>query len=85
MTRTLYELAGCPYCEKVSDRLDDLGTDYESVPVPGLHSERDEVKAVSGQRQVPVLVDDERGVIMAESDRIVEYLNATYAQAETEA
>jgi glutaredoxin len=85
MSRTLYELDGCPYCEKVSDRLDDLGMDYESVPVPGLHSERNEVRAVSGQRQVPVLVDDERGVIMAESDRIVEYLNATYARAETEA
>lgn len=84
MSVTLYELDGCPYCEAVTDRLDDLEIDYESVPVSGLHSERDEVRAVSGQRQVPVLVDDERGVTMAESDRIVEYLNTTYARADTE-
>jgi glutathione S-transferase len=81
---TLYELDGCPYCEAVIDRLDDLEIDYESVPVSGLHSGRDAVKAVSGQRQVPVLVDEERGVTMAESDRIVEYLNTTYAHSEVE-
>jgi len=85
MSLTLYELDGCPHCEKVADRLDELGLDYDSVWVSGLHSERDEVKEVSGQRQVPVLVDEERGITMSESDRIVEYLNTTYAQADAEA
>ena len=79
MTATLYRLEGCPYCEKVVDELDDLGVDYESVWVEGLHSKRDEVKRVSGQRQVPVLVDEQRGLTMAESDRILEYLEETHA------
>ncbi|SFB69227.1 Glutaredoxin [Halobiforma haloterrestris] len=76
---TLYELDGCPYCERVADRLEELDVDYESVWVDPPHSERDEVKRLSGQRQVPVLVDEEYGVTMAESDRILEFLETTYA------
>ncbi|RZH69326.1 glutathione S-transferase N-terminal domain-containing protein [Natrinema altunense] len=76
---TLYRLEGCPYCEHVVDRLEELDVDYESVWVEGLHSKRNEVKRVSGQRQVPVVVDEAAGVTMAESDRILDYLEATYA------
>jgi glutaredoxin len=79
MTRTLYQLDGCPYCEKVADRLDELGVDYESVWVDALHSDRDEVKRVSGQRGVPVLIDDDYGVTMAESDRILQFVERSYA------
>ncbi|MFB6164947.1 MAG: glutathione S-transferase N-terminal domain-containing protein [Haloarculaceae archaeon] len=79
MSLTLYRLEGCPFCELVADRLDELDLDYESVWVEGLHSRRNEVRRVSGQRQVPVLIDDERGVTMAESERIVEYIDASYA------
>jgi len=79
MSHTLYQLDGCPYCENVADRLDELDVDYESVWVEPLHSDRDEVKRVSGQRAVPVLVDDEAGVTMAESDRILEYVERSYA------
>ena len=81
MSRRLYQLEGCPYCEKVADRLDELGVDYETTWVEALHSERDEVKRVSGQRAVPVLVDDEYGVTMAESDRILEFVDRSYAQS----
>ncbi|AUG46764.1 NrdH-redoxin [Haloarcula taiwanensis] len=79
MSLTLYQLDGCPYCETVADRLDELGIDYDSVWVEALHSKRDEVKRVSGQRGVPVLVDDDRGVTMAESGRILEFIDTTYA------
>jgi len=79
MALTLYRLEGCPYCERVVDELNELDQEFESVWVEGLHSTRDEVKRVSGQRQVPVLVDDERGITMAESDRILEYLERSYA------
>jgi glutaredoxin len=79
MGLTLYALDGCPYCEKVHDALEDDGIDYETIWVGGLHSARNEVKRVSGQRGVPVLVDDDRGVTMAESDRIVEYVERTLA------
>jgi len=79
MSRTLYQLDGCPYCEKVADRLDELDVDYDTEWVEALHSERDEVKRVSGQRAVPVLVDEDRGVTMAESDRILEFVERSYA------
>jgi glutathione S-transferase len=79
MSLTLYQLEGCPYCEKVADVLDEAGLDYESIWVEGLHSRRDEVRRVSGQRAVPVLVDEDRGVTMAESENILEYVEATLA------
>ena len=80
MTLKLYELNGCPYCKKVTRKLDQLGLEYESIKVPSSHSKRDEVKEVSGQTGVPVLVDEENGVEgMPESDDIVEYLEETYA------
>lgn len=75
----LYQLEGCPYCETVADRLEELNVEYESVWVEALHSERDEVKRVSGQRGVPVVVDESYGVTMAESERILEFLEANYA------
>ena len=75
----LYELAGCPYCAKVKRKLDELGLDYESHMVPRSHGERTEVKEVSGQTGVPVLVDNDNGVQgMPESDDIVAYLEETY-------
>ena len=79
MALTLYALDGCPWCEKVHDALADAGIDYETEWVEALHSKRDEVRRVSGQRGVPVLVDDERGVTMAESANILEYVERTLA------
>jgi glutathione S-transferase len=79
---TLYRLEGCPYCEKVADVLEEFDLDFESVWVEGLHSRRDEVKRVSGQRAVPVLVDDRRGATLTESDRIIEYLETSYGSQE---
>ncbi|MFD1587316.1 glutaredoxin family protein [Halorientalis brevis] len=79
MTLTLYRLEGCPFCELVVDRLEELDVEYESIWVEGLHSQRDAVRRVSGQRAVPVIVDEDRGVTMAESERILEYLDSSYA------
>ncbi|MFC7136648.1 glutathione S-transferase N-terminal domain-containing protein [Halobaculum litoreum] len=75
----LYELEGCPYCAKVTNKLAELGLEYESIKVPRSHDERTEVREVSGQTGVPVLVDEAHGVDgMAESDNIVAYLEETY-------
>ncbi|WP_248518091.1 glutaredoxin family protein [Salinarchaeum laminariae] len=77
MSLTLYQLEGCPFCEKVADALDEAGVDYETVWVDAPHSQRNEVRRVSGQRGVPVLVDEDRGVTMSESDNILEYVERT--------
>lgn len=75
----LYELEGCPYCAKVTTKLSELDLEYEAKMVPRSHSERSEVKEVSGQTGVPVLVDREHDVEgMPESDDIVRYLEETY-------
>jgi len=75
----LYRLQGCPYCAKVERKLDELGLEYERHDVSALRFRRSEVKEVSGQSGVPVLVDPEYGVDgMAESDDIVDYLERTY-------
>ncbi|WP_207587694.1 glutaredoxin family protein [Halomontanus rarus] len=79
MSITLYQLDGCPYCEKVADRLDELDVDYETAWTDAMHSDRNEVKRVSGQRGVPVLVDEDRGVTMSESANILEYVERTLA------
>jgi glutaredoxin len=78
----LYELPGCPYCAKVKRTLDELDLTYESHEVPRSHDDRDEVKRVSGQTGVPVLVDNTNGVEgMPESDDIVAYLEREYGTA----
>ena len=79
MSVTLYQLDGCPFCEKVDDRLDEVGVEYDSVWVDAMHSDRNEVKRVSGQRGVPVIVDEDRGITMSESDNILELIERTYA------
>ncbi len=76
----LYELPGCPYCQKVIKKLDELGLEYESREVPRSHAKRTEVEEISGQTGVPVLIDEANDVSgMPESDDIVAYLEETYA------
>ena len=75
----LYELQGCPYCAKVRRALSDLKLEYESHSVPRSRRDRAAVYEVSGQYQVPVLVDNTKGIEgMPESDDIVTYLYEQY-------
>jgi glutathione S-transferase len=70
MSLRLYQIAACPYCRKVSRALDQLGLEYQVVEVdPDL---RDEVKEISGQEKVPVLVDGDR--VIADSTAILRHL-----------
>lgn len=75
---TFYRLQGCPYCERVARKLREYDLEYRSRFVEAMHSERDAVKRVSGVRTVPVIVDENTGVTMAESANIAEYLDRTY-------
>lgn len=75
----LYVMPLCPYCKKVKQKLDELDLDYASHRVSMLRSRRTEIKEISGQNRVPVLVDTEHGIDgMAESDDIIAYLEETY-------
>ena len=76
----LFQFEGCPFCERVRESLDALGLDYVVRTVPRSHPQRDRVLAVSGQTQVPVLVDHARGKVVVESDDIVTYLSKNYGR-----
>jgi len=69
----LYTKTGCPYCKKVLDKLEELGTSFDERNIAdekNLH----ELIEKGGKRQVPFLIDEERGISMYESDDIVQYL-----------
>ena len=74
-----YKVAGCPYCAKVENKLEDLDIEYETHSVPRARNQREDVYELTGQYGVPVIADPEHGVEgMAESSDIVTYLERTY-------
>lgn len=75
----LYQAEWCPWCHNVREALTERGLTYESVNVPVQRSQRDEVRRISGQERVPVLVDGDQ--VVADSPRIIEYLAANYPPA----
>lgn len=80
----LYTLHGCPYCATVESKLAELGLDYETHSVVGRPGNRSDVYEISGQYQVPVLVDPANGVKgMNESTRIVSYLEREYGDSDS--
>jgi glutathione S-transferase len=74
----LYQAEWCPYCARVRSKLTDLLVDYKNVNVARSHAERQEVKAVSGQTSIPVLVDGD--VILDDDDDIIPYLEKKYGK-----
>jgi len=75
---TLYRLQACPFCERVVRTLDEYDLEYRSRFVEPMHSERNVVKRISGNRTDPAIVDETTGVTMSESANIVGYLETTY-------
>ncbi len=79
MSLTLYALDGCPDCERVMETLEDHDIAYDVHWVEPEFSTRDIVKEKSNQRGVPVIEDEERSVVMANADRIIDYVERTLA------
>ncbi len=69
----LYIKTGCSFCHKVLDAGRELGISFEEKNIAD-DAVATELVARGGKRQVPYLVDNERGVEMYESDVIVAYL-----------
>ena len=61
----------CP-CGRVARELRRHGVEYDTVRVPRQRASRAEVRALSGQTQVPVVILD--GDAICDSHRIVEHL-----------
>ena len=76
---TLYYRPTCPFCHKVLAAAGELGVDFEKKDIAD-PTNAEALVARGGKRQVPYLVDAERGVEMYESNDIVTYLTKHYAK-----
>lgn len=74
---TLFVRTGCPFCHKVLDTVVELGVEVVQQNIAN-QSVADELVALGGKRQVPYLVDSDRGVALYESMDIDAYLRAQY-------
>jgi len=74
---TLYVRTGCPYCAMALAKIDDLGLEVKQLNVAekGI---AEELIEKGGKKQEPYLIDDETGISMYESAKIVDYLDEHY-------
>lgn len=75
----VYQKEGCPYCKKVRAYLSETGLSWVAHSAEPGSKSAEVLEKLSGSQQVPFLVDAERGVMIGESDDIVEYLDTNYA------
>lgn len=69
----IFILPTCPYCKKVIDYLNTTKLKYNLLDINETHY-LDELIQLGGKRQVPFLFDNDKNVMMYESDDIIEYL-----------
>ncbi|MDQ2817388.1 MAG: glutaredoxin [Candidatus Eremiobacteraeota bacterium] len=72
----LYGARWCSYCARVMRKLDDLELEYDLIEVPVLHAQRGEVRRISGQTSIPVMVDGD--TVLDDDDTIIPYLERRY-------
>ena len=75
----LYQKESCSHSRKVRTRLSKLGLSWVAHSAEQGTKSAEVLEKISGSQQVPFLVDAERGLMMPESDDIIEYLNEHYA------
>ncbi len=75
----LYERETCPFSRLVREALNHLDLDALIKPCPeGETVHRIELRALSGQEQVPFLVDHAAGELLGESQKIIHHLFERY-------
>jgi Glutaredoxin and related proteins len=76
---TLYDRPDCPYSKRVRRVLDVVDVDHEEVIVPESKPDRSELASITGQRGVPVLVNDDLpDGYLADSSEIAAYLKEQF-------
>lgn len=76
----LHQVEWCPFCHRVRQVMTELGLSYTTVNVPARREERAELIALTDHAAVPVLEDGDH--VVAGSDKIIEYLRATFPAPE---
>ncbi|MEY3470954.1 MAG: hypothetical protein RLZZ223_304 [Candidatus Parcubacteria bacterium] len=79
----LYQREDCPFCQKVRMVLNELELDFICRISKTGSSQREIMLKLGDKPQVPFLVDQEKGVMLYESDVIINYLRDTYGTKET--
>lgn len=75
----LYANTGCPYCQKVMAKMNELKLDFIFRSHDFMDGENSRSFKLGGKTQVPFLVDSEKGVQMYESGDIIAYLEENYS------
>lgn len=75
---TLYHKPTCPYCKIVLRVASELNVDLNLLDITLDQITAAELIKRGGKRQVPYLVDSERGVEMYESADIIDHLKKYY-------
>ena len=78
----LYQTEWCPFSHRVRAKLTELRVSYEAISVPAEGEERTEVKELTGNTAIPVLVDGEE--VISDSADIISYLEENYAAVKSE-
>jgi glutathione S-transferase len=73
----VYQFEGCPFCSKVREKLTELQIDFIARQVEP-DGKREKPRELTGETQVPVLVDPNTDTVMNESGDIVDYLEEHY-------
>ncbi len=76
---TLYQAEWCPFSHRVRMRLTELGVPFVARQVEADNAERDEVRRISGDDHIPVLVDED-GTVVTDAERIVAWLDERYEE-----
>jgi len=79
----LYQKEECPFSKKVREKLQELELDYVNRISRQGTNQREIMVKLGGETQVPFLVDQSKGVMMYESDDIVDYLEQEYGQGQS--
>ena len=72
---TLFTKPGCPYCARVITRIDELSIPYKEKSIVD-EENLNELISRGKKRQVPYMIDEEKGVEMYESNNIIQYLES---------
>lgn len=77
----LYQFETCPYSTRVREKMSEWEIDYLLRNVSKDKSKRQRLKKVSGQRDVPTLVDSLHNVVIGGNEKkIIAYLRRHYRQ-----
>ncbi|MEM9336848.1 MAG: glutathione S-transferase N-terminal domain-containing protein [Patescibacteria group bacterium] len=79
---TLYFKPTCPFCQRVLGDAERMGINFNLIDVSDDEALKAELEEKGGQRMVPFLVDEEKGISMYESQDIIEYLRENYGGGE---